>query len=163
MPTRVFSTVCVLIAMLSGACASTTNRAARQNCVISAADSAFIGAQPLYRDCAVDREARAISTRIDVTKVSAPPSGSPCFAAEVQFVVGVDGRPEENTIHLVRTSADAFGREVLASVPGWRYTPAMLGGQPVRQLVRVKRDLALRVVVVSGRSTDVRPPRAPNC
>lgn len=129
---------------LATACSSSREGSASRGCELSAADSVFIRDQPLFRSCAVDRAVKAVHTRVEIPTGTSL-SGQTCFVAEVQFVVGTDGRPEAGTVRLIRGGGDAYGNAVLASAPGWVYTPATRGGIPVRQLVRERRVLALRV------------------
>jgi hypothetical protein len=146
------------------ACASHPEGRTARDCLLAAADSAFLGTAPLYRDCAVDRPAEAVRTPLSVTPNIRPAGAATCFRAEVMFVVGPDGRPEPGTIKLVRSSGgSSFTEAVLASVPGWTYSPAMLDGQAVRQLVTERRAAAVTRVVSSAQGGSTRPPRRSNC
>jgi hypothetical protein len=152
------------IMLALAACASSREGRSSRDCSLAAADSAFIGSAPLYRDCAVDRPAEPISTRLDFNPTTPPRPGVTCYSAEVRFVVGADGRPEDGTIQLVRGAADPFAQAVLASIPGWVYSPALLDGRPVRQLVRERRTAATVVTVVpASEAGSARPRRPPPC
>lgn len=150
-------------AALATACASSPARTADAGaCELTAADSAFLAGGPLYRDCGVDRPAEMVRGSVDFS-----PPGNPrrdeCFNAEVEFIVDRDGRPEHGTVRLVRTSHPPFADAVVSSVPGWSYTPAQRNGATVRQVVRERRVLAVRVVTTvtttSGGAGAGRPPR----
>ena len=54
----------------------------------------------------------------------------------VQFVVGVDGRPEAGTFKVIQATNPQLLAETQAIVERWRFTPARLGSCPVRQLVQ---------------------------
>jgi hypothetical protein len=161
-----FSVVLFLVpvAMLAAACASTPERLASSgSCELAAADSVFLAAGPVYLECDVGQPARALSTRMDVTPApSGLPRGQTCNYAEVRFVVGRDGRPEAGTARLLRTSQSALGDAVLRTVPGWTYSPALLGGVAVRQIVTHRRVTAVMAAPVSG-GPPSGPPRGANC
>ena len=151
---------------VAGACAASPEGGSRRDCALAADDSVYVGAQPLYRDCAVDRAARPVAMRVDFTPPMPMPTrpGTTCYSAEVQFVVGADGRPERNTIRLVTSpGADGFSDAVLRAVPNWVYTPAVRDGVPVRQVVRARPIAATAVVAVpAGQGRPATPP-PPNC
>lgn len=138
--------------------------AGRSDCELAPADSVHLAGGPVYRDCQVDRRARldARSSRIEMRPpTSPPPAGVPrCLEAEVELVVGVDGRPEQGTWRLVRSTDPSFGDAVLESVPGWHYEPALLDGRPVRQIVRERRAVA---IVLAAGPTASPPPSPPRC
>lgn len=138
-----------LMAVSMGFAACSSNPPARdgRSCALSASDSAYVGSQPLFKDCQVDQVAKAIDTRLELPS---SPMASPdprCYRAEVQFVVGADGIPERDTIRLMSGGGDFLANAVLASVPNWKYRPAVLHGNPVRQLIRERRMLETRVRV----------------
>jgi hypothetical protein len=138
-----------LVAAL-GACGSAMRGGTAHACTIAAADSALLAAGPLYRDCSVDRPARAVQTPLQATTSLRPRGPATCYAAEVQFVVGTDGYPEPGTERIVRSTDVAFSALVLASVPTWIYAPAELDGEPVRQIVRERHRIAAVVAVSVG-------------
>lgn len=153
-----------LLTFLLTACASNPASKAASDCVVASADSSYIGAVPLYLECSVDKPAEVVTSPLDYRPeipTARPRPGVTCYTAEVQFVVGADGRPERGTERLVRTNERALGEALLQSVAGWRYTPAMLDGNPVRQLVRERRGVALAVTVSTGRGGQPRRPALP--
>lgn len=156
------------IAVLGSACASSA-RVAGDACELTAADSVYLAAGAVHRECGVDHPARLVQdARVEFRPTATPPR-SECFTADVEFVVGPTGRPEAATARVLRASHQAFGDAVLAAVPAWRYTPASVDGMAVRQIVRERRTQAVRVVttVVSGGAGGPPPPastpRGPAC
>lgn len=137
---------------------------AKRGCPAISADSAGDGAV-VYLACQVDREAkpRGIAPRIDWT----PPVGDlrdgRCFRAEYQFVVDTLGIPDVATIRDAGANDANFQQAVRDAIPRLRYSPALLNGLPVRQLVSYQQSVALRVVASSSPSS--RPPssRPPRC
>jgi bla regulator protein BlaR1 len=76
-----------------------------------------------------------------------PGSGFPRYPASLrsagvegevlaQFVVGTDGRVELDSFRAIRASDVLFESAVHESLPSLRFTPAEIGGKPVRQLVQ---------------------------
>src|SRR5262245_35800761 len=126
------SLLCFPVMLLLPACASRSPNGAGSRCELTASDSSFALAGPVYRDCAVDRRARLIDRgqlRLDYR-----PSGTPtnaCYSAEIEFVVDTEGRPEIRTARVLRASEQALGTAVLQSLPQWRYAPAQKDGVPV--------------------------------
>ena len=156
----------VALAMTIGcaACAGATSRAGQARCVLTHADSAYLASAPVYRDCAVDRRARLLTTAVrpEFSPSSRPAGGTACYSAQIEFVVDSAGVPELATARVVRTNNPSFADAVLATVPGWRYLPALKNGIPVRQIVRENQSMAVQVMQV--RAGDVpRPGRAPRC
>lgn len=148
-----------------GACASRPPAVASAVCTLAAADSVHLAAGPLYPACAVDQRARPVtaSRQLDLGPFRTTAQGrDACYAAEVQVVVGVDGRVEQGTARLLRTNDPRFGEAVLASVEGWSFEPALLGGRPVRQVAH--EGVRVATVPVAARVGEVmRPPEVPNC
>jgi hypothetical protein len=160
----------VILAALT-ACASSpppSREQARAQCMLTAADSAYIAGGPLYRDCAVDSPAKALANRLNYDPSARPDPrpqpGTRCYAADVTFVVGPDGRPEPETVRLVRSNDAHLGQSLVRSVADWRYSPALRDGVPVRQIVQERRAVAVAVSVVSSASgRPARPPAPPRC
>lgn len=50
-------------------------------------------------------------------------------AVDVQFVVGIDGRPADVTV--VASNSDALAKSVVASLKEWRFKPALREGKAV--------------------------------
>lgn len=146
----------LLIAMvgLASACASGGTNGARadRRCTLRPTDSVFARGGSVYRDCAVDREARLITRDIRPDYAA----GRGCNSAVVEFVVGTDGLPEVETVRTVRSTSTSFARSVIEIVPRLRYEPALADGVRVRQIVAEERSVA--VVVVVARAGSAPPP-----
>ena len=148
-----------LSAIAMAACAGA--KAQAQACAAQPRDSIYAASGPVYRDCAVDTKAKL--TNPDLRVNFQPPARSSCSSAEVEFVVGTNGRPELATARTLMTNNQAFADAVLASLDQWRYEPARRGGNPVRAIVTEKRAAATVVVRVPAGSSARPPQRAPNC
>jgi hypothetical protein len=131
------------------------------SCAADPRDSIYAASGPAYRDCAVDTKAKL--TNPDVRADFQPPARTACYSAELQFVVGTDGRAELPTARVASTNSPAFGEAVLATLSQWRYDPALRAGVPVRQIVTEKRLAATAVQRVPAGGTTRPPPRPPNC
>ncbi|HSA56680.1 MAG TPA: hypothetical protein VLE53_13305 [Gemmatimonadaceae bacterium] len=149
------------------ACASGGTRAAAA-CESQPADSVYQGSEPAWRACAVERPARLLSPgqRINWQPPGGPAlSGTRCFVAQLEFVVDSAGLPEPGTARVVHSNEPGFAQAVLASLPDWRYRPALRAGVPVRQIVSERRTSALvtRIVAVPAGSgpPSVPPPTSP--
>jgi hypothetical protein len=165
-PDRLIPGLALIVLGTGAACASGSSRSA-QDCTLAAADSVYLAAGPLYRDCAVDRPARATARPVQFS----PPArvlnrDVTCYNAEVQLIVNANGQPEPGTAKLLRGNDALFSDAVMASIESWHYQPALLAGRPVRQIVkdRVSRALVVTTTVTSSGSAG-RPPRppAPKC
>lgn len=116
-----------------GACASTGTRPG--TCPIAPVDSGFLRGGAVYNACDVDVQAKP--TNPDAHPDYRPTSASTtCVSADVEFVVGVSGRPEVETARIVRATNQDFGNSVLVTLPQLRFEPAQRGGVAVREIVR---------------------------
>jgi hypothetical protein len=154
------------IAVIAGACASASGKSARRiGCDLPERDSVFALIGPVYRDCAVDRTARLLSTQVHPDYRPTTPR-STCYSADLEFVVDSAGRPEVPTVRVVRANDQGFAESVLAMVRAWRYDPALRDGRPVRQIVTSHQVMSTMVVVVpKGVPPPSGPPaqRPPSC
>lgn len=152
--------VLVLAVAIIGGCSSHREGAARSECVLTSGD--VLSGPPVYRDCGVDRKARLTQdVPVDyrpATVARSPSRADMCYIAEVEFVVDTDGVPERESIRLIRSTDTAYGNAVLGTVTKWRFTPALKGDLPVRQLVRERRAMAVRAAPVAAN-----PGARPNC
>lgn len=160
---------CILIplTLALSACASGGATAGqRRGCGLQPADSVFAAAGPVYRDCAVDTKAQAVTpnARFDFEPTRGR-SGNACYTAEVEFVVNEGGSPETNTARIVHTNDQTFAQAFLTAIATWRYRPAVKAGHPVRQIVDERRSVQTAVVIVPmGSLPPARPPSArPDC
>lgn len=53
----------------------------------------------------------------------------------LRFVVGTDGNVEASTVQVVSSTNKAFEAPAVAAIKKWKFKPAKIRGQPVRQLV----------------------------
>ena len=156
--------VVLAIVIASDACAGATTRAREASCILAPADSMYLARGPVYRDCAVDRRARLLTTngRPQFQPPTPPLAGTACYSAQIEVVVDSAGVPELETVRVVRANDPAFADAVLASLPRWRYQPALKSGVAVRQVVRETQTIAVEVVLVRAGETP-RPRRALPC
>lgn len=138
------------------------------SCALLGRDSVFATRAPVYRECAVDRKARLLTTDIRTDFRSNTPRTT-CYYADLEFVVDTTGRPEMGTAQTVRTNDQAFADAVFATLNRWKYEPALRGGVPVRQIVSTHKTLSaiVSVVVVPAGSPPPTPgkpiQRPPSC
>ena len=110
-------------------------------CLFESRDSVFLGSGPVYLACAVDQAARV--EREYLPSVLQPPAGRTCLSAAFAFVVDEAGAPEGPTIRVERTNDPAFAQAIASVIPSCRYRAAQVSGQPVRQIVRVVKQVAI--------------------
>lgn len=137
------------VALLALACAAPKPKTevAAAECALSAQDSAFASDFPLYTRCTVQTPARPLDTQpVELIAMSMQPRVQ-CFKADIQFVVGFNGKPEKGTARIITTNDDVYAQAVLASLPGWMYEPGRVSGLAVRQLVRVHKTTPIRIAV----------------
>ena len=107
-----------------------------RDCSTDSAALARAAGTNTYRDCEVDIPAKLKNApRADY----APPQSADCLVAKVEFVVGVDGVPDTSTALILEATDRAFAAAVVRSLPRWRYAPAQLHGEAVRQVVWERR------------------------
>ena len=157
MSSRGLSTVSAVL--VYAACAGATAGGPQTACLLAPADSVYLRFGPVYRECAVDQHARLLRSpqRLDFRP---PPGGKTCYNAEIEFVVDTAGIPQTDTVKVIRSNDPSYLDAVLRVLPSWRYQAARLNGQPVRQIIRAKQDMAVRLVVVQEgqRPSPGRPP-----
>lgn len=154
---RVLIAVLVLASLAGSAAAQ--RRGGR--CIGAPPDTTTTGPNTIYRSCDVDRAAKLTKS---VRPAFDPDTEHPvpqCVRAEVEFVVGVDGIPETSGAHVVSGNSTVLADAVIAALPGFRYTPAVRDGLPVRQWARFKWSIS--VSVISSGSAAADPGRAPLC
>ena len=153
--------LCAFAALMTSPLAA---QRAKRGCPEVSVDSVQ-GSVPLYLACQVDREAkpRGIAPRLDWTPPLSGVRDGTCFRADFQFIVDTLGIPEFATIRDIGATNAGFQQAVRDAIPRLRYSPALLNGLPVRQLVSYQQSAAMRVVVSSSPSS--RPPasRPPRC
>jgi hypothetical protein len=152
-------TACAGLVVLAAACGGGASTRGTQSCALRPADSVFARAGPVYRDCAVDRQARLRTG--DVTPNFRPASREACYTAEIEFVVDTAGLVEISTARVTRTNDQEFARSLLAVLPRYRYDPARVAGVPVRQIATAEETIAVRVVAAPAGAPPPPPPRGP--
>ena len=55
---------------------------------------------------------------------------------QAQFVVGIDGKADMDSFKVLKTTNELFTQSVRNVLPRMRFSPAMIGGKPVKQLVQ---------------------------
>lgn len=137
----------------------------RGRCNGEAPDPAWLNTAPVYRDCEVDRRAelRGGGTRINFTPGGGLLPTKECYRAELEFVVDESGSLELHTVR-PRAGNDPDMEQAMRKVlPTLQYQPALLAGEPVRQLVVYTQavSLGVRVSNTSGQPTSLStlPPR----
>lgn len=151
-PFRASALALLAASTLLVACSSAPREAnASRKCSVAADDPVLAASpQPLFRDCDVDVRAVPQDTRVNSMASRAVPLQSGCIFAEVELVVDTEGRPEPASIRIVRTNDPALASDVQGAARSWRYSPAMKDGQPVRQLVRSMRAIAVSTTRVTA-------------
>ena len=157
----------LLIALIAGvvtSCASASG-GRKASCALAPGDTVYLARGPVYRECAVDKRAKLIdhSARPDFQPSTPPPGGQECFRAEVEFVVDATGSPETETARVLRTNHPNFAESVLRLVGRWHYEPAVLNGEPVRQIVEASYGMGVATVVVPAGGVARPPARPPRC
>src|SRR5688572_8336613 len=88
------STIILVASCASGGGQAGADRSER--CALQPGDSVFAARGTVYRDCAVDREARLVGKRIEPDFKERDRRA--CYHARIEFVVGTDGVPEMETL-----------------------------------------------------------------
>jgi hypothetical protein len=142
-------------AILVSACASAhtgspdASRASSAPCSLHADDSIYVVGGPLFRECAVDRPARLVTSNVyPEFRVTGLPRS--CYSGTVEFVVGTNGNPEPGTVRVVSANDDQFADALRAMVTHLRYSPAIKAGVGVRQIVTERRTAAVRSEVAQA-------------
>ena len=149
----------VLAAALTSSCITIRGHTPPRSagCQLRASDSTLMAGAPLYRECAVDTHAT------NITRGQGPMARPPgalhdgCYSAELQFVVDTTGVPEQRTARVLQTNNQSYADAVIATLPSWRYKPALVGGIPVRQIVTEREATAIKVGALTEEAT------APSC
>jgi hypothetical protein len=151
--------------VVAAGCASSGASAAAKaaSCVAAPGDSVFAGGMPVFRPCAVDVQAKNLMRSSPDYRPSS--MRTTCYFADLEFVVDAKGVPEGSTAHVVRTNDQGYADAAVASLPRWKYEPATIGGQPVREIVSDKAKMSvMNVIVPAGSAPPTRPTnRTPVC
>jgi len=163
-PVRIV-TLGIACVVSAAACASAGRSPSPVRCVPSELDQAWLAGGAVFRACEVDRPARFLNPAVNIDfQPPLPPLVQSCFAALINVVVDTDGTPEAATARIARTNAPVFARAVLASVPDWRFQPALKNGVAVRQVVSVNRAVSVSVVITGHPgAVPMPPPHSTTC
>lgn len=133
---KLIPAVCAALALFAPSllCA----QAVSDRCPALGADSARFGAQPVYRDCAVSKQAKR-QKLVEPKFVSEP--GVLCVVATLEFVVDATGRVRPASARVLETNSKAFATALMETLEKWRFTPAELDKQQVAQLVLVEHSM----------------------
>ena len=125
----------------------------------------FAAGKPVFRDCAVDQQARLSASSIRPDWTPPAPVRAACYFVDLEFVVDTTGRVEANTARSIRSNDRAFADAWLVTLNQWKYTPAQRAGAKVRQIVTEHKSAQTAVVVVpAGSPPPTRPPASrPSC
>lgn len=144
------------------ACASASQTPSATSCGLKSEDSVFVSRGPVYRACAVERQAQLISRHLPDFQADRSLAQT-CYSAEIEFVVDTTGAPELGEARVLHANNPNFADAALRALATWRYRPALLHGVPVRQLTSEKIGVA-SVIVAAPAGTVPRPPdRMPKC
>lgn len=157
----------IALAVIGGACTTASSGISthQQGCALEPGDTLYLRDGPVYRECAVEQRATAVdrSAHPEFNRSSPPPGGQACYTAEVEFVVDEQGAPEVETATVLRTNNREYAQAVVTAIARWRYSPALLHGSPVRQIVREQQKMTVAVVAVRAGDVPRPPARAPVC
>ena len=78
----------------------------------------------------------------------------------LEFVVGTDGRVDDETIGVVSATHAAFAAAARESIGGARFTPALRGGRAVRQVVHLPVVFDPEAPAIAPGPSAAAPPRA---
>jgi hypothetical protein len=142
----------VVTVLFVAACSSSANHmesvdTSADRCALRPQDSTFMAGGPVYRDCAVKSKAVFLTQSIHPEfHPSMQGTGSACYSADLEYVVDAKGLVETKTARVVRTNSEPLVEALLSILPQWKFQPARLNDQPVRQIVLERRVVKFRVV-----------------
>lgn len=144
------------------ACAGASQTTEGSSCGLRSADSVFASRGPVYRACAVERQAEVVTKRRPDFQPDRSTAQS-CYSAEIEFVVDTTGAPELGEARVLHANNPNFAESAMRALATYRYKPALLGGIPVRQLTTEKFGVASVLVAVPAGTTPRPPDRMPKC
>ena len=158
-------TLLAVITLVTSCAKTGVGKVTMTPCTISAADLALVQGAPLYPECAVERKAARLPLTMHPDfRPSAPPRNATCFSSDIELVVDSLGRPEVATARIVRTNDQAWADAVLATVPTWKFVPAIRENRPVRQIYKAHEQAAVITIAVPAGGTPIPPrQRPPSC
>ena len=141
-----------LTVLVVDACSSSANHVepgdiSADRCPLRPQDSTFRATGPVFRDCAVKSKAVFLTQSIRPEfHPSTQGASAACYSAELEYVVDAKGLVETKTARVVRTNSQPLAEALLAILPQWKFQPARLYDQPVRQIVLDRQAVRIRVV-----------------
>jgi hypothetical protein len=116
-----------------------------RRCSGSIPDSATFLAEPVYRDCEVDRAARRRGgePRLSMTSVATAGLREGCYFAELEFIIDTTGAIETASVKVTRSEMRELLEATRESMNQLRFEPAMKDGKPVRQVGVYRRTIAI--------------------
>lgn len=86
--------------------------------------------------------------QVEVPATPAPNNQAPRYPTELrtakiegevlaQFIVDESGRADSSSLQVVRSTNEGFANAVRSSISSFRFSPALVGGRPVKQLVQM--------------------------
>jgi TonB family protein len=92
--------------------------------------------------------------QVEVPATPAPTNSAPRYPTELrsanvegevmaQFIVDESGRADSSSLQIVRSTNEAFANTVRAAISTFRFSPALVGGRPVKQLVQMPFKFSL--------------------
>lgn len=94
-------------------------------------------AERIYFEFQVERPVRRLADSVVLHYPDMLRSGRVSGEVLAQFVVDTNGRALPETFKPIKSTHDLFTQSVKTALPEMRFTPATIGGKPVRQLVQM--------------------------
>jgi F0F1-type ATP synthase membrane subunit c/vacuolar-type H+-ATPase subunit K len=94
-------------------------------------------------DAAVDEDAKPASDNRAPEFLRALREWGVRGRVAAQFVVDADGHVDPRTLRILAATDPQLAASVSETLPTWRYVPARVKGEPVRQLVRIVFDFRM--------------------
>ena len=96
-----------------------------------------------YFDFQVEKPAEMLPDQPKPKYPSVLESSGIAGEVQAQFVVGQDGRADMDTFKALKSSNELFTQSVRSVLTRMRFSPAMIGGKPVKQLVQQSFQFAV--------------------
>ena len=96
-----------------------------------------------YFDFQVEKPAEMLPDQPKPKYPSVLESSGIAGEVQAQFVVGQDGRADMDTFKALKSSNELFTQSVKSVLARMRFSPAMIGGKPVKQLVQQSFQFAV--------------------
>ena len=96
-----------------------------------------------YFEFQVEKPAEMLPDRPKPKYPSVLESSGIAGEVQAQFVVGKDGKADMDSFKVLKSSNELFTQSVRNVLPRMRFSPAMIGGKPVNQLVQQSFQFAV--------------------